>query len=76
MLRFIHFPAFLISLAIGLLFVYLSSPSHNVVFVYPTPENADKVQYKDRAGTCYQFDPIETECPGDTSNIKNIPVQN
>ena len=38
MLRFINMRAFIVSLGVGLLFAYLSSPTHNVVFVYPTPE--------------------------------------
>ena len=74
MLRFINFPAFLISLAVGLVFVYLSAPTHNVVHVYPTPDNADKVQYKDKAGVCFSY-PVATQCPTDPSLIKNIPLQ-
>ena len=76
MLHFINFPAFLISLAIGLVFVYLSAPTHNVVLVYPTPDNTNKIQYRDKAGVCFQFDPVVTECPTDSSKIKNIPMQN
>jgi len=76
MLRFISFPAFLVSLAVGLIFVYLSSPTHGVVHVYPTPDNVDKVQYRDRAGVCFRFDPVATQCPENPSLIKNIPMQN
>ena len=76
MLKFINFPAFLIGLSLGLVFVYLSAPTHNVVMVYPTPDNVNKVQYKDKAGTCFRFDPIDSECPNDESMIKNIPIQN
>ena len=38
--KFISFKIFIISLALGLLFVYLSSPDPTIVYVYPTPDNA------------------------------------
>jgi len=76
MLRFINPTAFIISLSIGLVFVYLSAPTHSTVMVYPTPENVDKLQYKDKAGVCFRFNPIETDCPTDASKIRHIPVQN
>ncbi len=76
MLRFISFPAFLVSLAVGLVFVYLSAPTHGVIHVYPTPDNADKVLYRDKAGVCFRFDPVDTQCPENSSLIKNIPMQN
>ena len=75
MLRFINIHAFIVSLAVGLLFAYLSEPTHNVVFVYPTPENSDTLQYKDKAGSCYKLLSEITECPSDESLIKNIPMQ-
>lgn len=76
MLRFVNFPAFLVSLAIGLVFVYLSAPTHGVIHVYPTPDNANKVQYRDKAGVCFRFDPVATQCPENSLLIKKIPMQN
>lgn len=75
MLRFINMRAFIVSLGVGLLFAYLSSPTHNVVFVYPTPENSNTIQYKDKAGSCYTLLPELTDCPSDESLVKNIPMQ-
>ena len=75
MLRFINIPIFIISLSIGLLFVYLSSPTQEPVIVYPTPDNIDKVEYKDLAGNCFQFEVNDVMCPKDTTNIKEIQVQ-
>ena len=66
---------FLISLAIGLVFVYLSAPAHTVVHVYPTPDNVKNIQYRDKAGVCFQFEPSQMECPVDGSKIKHIPIQ-
>ena len=70
----ISFPVFIISLSIGLLFVYLSTPPPTVIYVYPTPENINKVEYKDKADNCYQFKSTEVSCVN-TEDIKTIPIQ-
>tara|TARA_Y100000768_G_scaffold277769_1_gene213161 strand:+ start:12099 stop:12329 length:231 start_codon:yes stop_codon:yes gene_type:complete len=75
MLKFINIKVFILSLSIGLLFVYLSSPQEAPVIVYPTPENIDKVEYKDLAGNCFRFEIDEVVCPQDKNIIKTIPVQ-
>ena len=36
--------------------VFLSPMEYKTVFVYPTPDNVKNIQYKDTAGTCYQFE--------------------
>ena len=73
--KYIKFSAFLLSLALGLLYVYLSSPDSNNVMVYPTPDNVGKVEYKDKVGNCYLFTSEEVSCPSDKSKIKSIPAQ-
>jgi hypothetical protein len=73
--KFINFKVFLLSLALGLLFVYLSSPTPTVIMVYPTPDNVGRVEYKDNADNCFQFEAREVTCPSDKSSIKTIPVQ-
>jgi hypothetical protein len=76
-LKFINFKVFIISIAVGLLFVYLSTPSLTIIYVYPTPDNVGKVEYKDKANNCFQFDAIETACPTGimAKAAKTIPVQ-
>jgi len=71
----ISFPAFFISLVIGLLIVYTFNPTPTVIYVYPTPDNVDKIQYKDNANNCYEFSSQEVKCPDDKSLINIIPVQ-
>ena len=71
----ISFPAFLISLVIGLFIVYVFNPTPNVIYVYPTPENINKIQYKDYANNCYNFTPKEVKCPSDKKLINIIPMQ-
>lgn len=73
--KFISIKVFLISLALGLLFVYLSSPTPTIIYVYPTPDNVDRINYKDSASNCFKFKSEEVKCPSDSSLIKKIPVQ-
>lgn len=74
-LKFINFKVFLVSLSIGLLFTYLSNPTPTVIYVYPTPDNVNSIEYKDKANNCFQFTSEEVSCPTNKSLIKSIPVQ-
>lgn len=74
--KFINIPVFLISLAIGLFFVYIFDSDKRKIYVYPKPDNVDNIQYKDAAGTCFSVKQEKTECPKDGLNLFNIPPQN
>ena len=41
---------FLASLAIGLFFVYIFDAEDKRIMVYPTKENIELIQYRDKAG--------------------------
>ena len=43
--------------------------------MYPTPENVNKLQFKDKTNNCYHFKATEVKCPTDTSQIHTIPLQ-
>jgi len=73
--KYINFKVFIISLAIGILGVYLYQPEPTIVYVYPTPNNVNNIKLKDNANNCFKFNAIETTCPADKSIIHNIPVQ-
>ena len=45
------------------------------IFVYPTPSNRNKVEYKDKAENCYEYSMSEVKCPFDKSKINNVPLQ-
>jgi hypothetical protein len=73
--KLFNLPVFLIALSIGLLFVYLSDIDKDIIYVYPTPYNLDKVEYKDSVGNCFDFSADKISCPSDITKIKTIPVQ-
>ena len=72
---YISLPVFLISFAIGLLFIYVLGPESKTIYIYPTPENVDKILFKDKADNCFHFEEHEIECPTDVTKISEIPVQ-
>ena len=73
--NYISFPVFLISFAIGMLFIYILGPDMKTIYVYPSPDNVDKVLFKDQADNCFYFQPVEVECPKDKEMISKTPIQ-
>ena len=73
--KYISAKVFIISFAIGILFVYLSAPTPTIIYVYPTPDNTELIEYKDKASNCYKFKADEVKCPSNNNLIKKIPVQ-
>lgn len=74
--KYISFKIFLASFIIGLIFVYLWGPETKKIYVYPSPSNYEKIQYKDKTEQCFEFKPIETKCPINPFSVKTVPVQN
>lgn len=75
MSKFFHFKTFIISLAIGLFIVYIQSPDLNTIYVYPNPDNENKILYKDKTETCYKMKSKEVKCPSNINKIREYPVQ-
>ena len=73
--KLIDFRVLILSLCIGLFFAYVSSPSLDVIVVYPNPDNEDKLLYKDKSDLCHRFQSKEVECPKNSSLIRKYPVQ-
>lgn len=74
-MKFINVPVFIVSLCIGIFLSYISLPRPQVVFVYPTPENANQIQYRDEVGACFRFSSHPVKCPSDTKQIREYPIQ-
>ena len=75
LLNYISIPIFLVSFAIGLFFIYVLGPKMKKILIYPSPENVDKVLFKDNADNCFYFKQVEVKCPSDESKIFSIPIQ-
>lgn len=74
-MKFINFPTFVISLCIGLFLSYITLPPSQIVYVYPTPDNSNSIQYTDKNDICFRFDSVETVCPADNKLIREYPMQ-
>lgn len=72
--KYINIPIFILSLAIGIFFVYIYQFDNRIIYVYPKPDNADYIQYKDSAGTCFNVKQNTIKCPID-NEISKIPAQ-
>ncbi len=75
LLHYISLPIFLISFAIGIFFIYILGPKMKTIYIYPSPENVNKVLFKDKADNCFYFEEEIVECPTDESLISHIPIQ-
>lgn len=62
---------FLISLAIGIFLVYITNPPQTVIHVYPTPDNINDIQYKDKLNNCFQYQSQQVTCPNNEDEIEN-----
>ncbi len=74
-MKFISIPVFILSLALGIFVVYISQPPSQVIYVYPNPENLDRVLYKDKADNCFSFTSKEVDCPTDETQIRSYNIQ-
>lgn len=74
--KFLNLPAFFISLFLGFFVVKVMTDPTRTIIVYPTPDNRNQLQHKDRAGSCFSFNQTEVKCPTDEKQIYQIPVQN
>jgi len=73
--KFINMYVFLTSLAIGLFFVYIFDTDDKQIVIYPTQENIELIQYKDKAGNCFAAKQQRVVCPANKSEISQIPMQ-
>ena len=65
----------MVSFAVGLFIIYVLGPEMKKIYIYPSPENIDKVLFKDKADNCFHFDERIVDCPKDETLISKIPIQ-
>lgn len=75
LLNYISLPIFISSFILGLLFVFILGPEMKTIYIYPTPENVNKILFKDKADNCFYFKEEIVECPTDESLISDAPIQ-
>lgn len=63
-----NYYAFIIAFAIGVLFVYLSTPKQKIIIKYPTPYNAEKIVYKSENDICYKYQVSDAKCTDNAIN--------
>lgn len=74
--KYISFPVFIISFIIGLIIIYIFNfNSKKTIHVYPSPENVNKIIFKDNADNCFYFDETEVRCPNNMKELSTIPIQ-
>ncbi len=70
----IQFFPFLLSFAFGIFIVYILKPAPLIIMKYPNLENAGKIIYKDRNGTCFIYETKEVDCDKNESKIQAFPL--
>ena len=73
--KLINIKVFLISFAIGMFIIYITEPDKKIIYVYPNPSNVDKIDFKDKADNCFNFDYKSVKCPKDMKKIEQYSVQ-
>ena len=74
MLKHIRVAPFVLGLVMGIVGILFVNPEKNIIYKYPTPENAEKVIYKDKNGECYTYKAKKVDCDKNESRLKNFPL--
>lgn len=61
-----NFIAFFVAFAIGIFYVYISTPKPKIIIKYPTPYNANKIVYRNDNDICYKYQVEEVKCSDKT----------
>ena len=73
--KYIYISVFLGSFAFGMFAMYITNEENRKIYVYPTPENIEHIQYKDKTGTCFKAEQSEVSCPANESMLSKVPAQ-
>ncbi len=72
---YINFKFFLISVAVGLFFVYILDTPKKVIYITPVIDNMNKVLYKDKTDNCFKYEAVEMKCPSNSKKIEPLVLQ-
>ena len=74
LLKNIKFFPLLLAFAFGIFFVYILKPAPIIIIKFPNIENAGKLIYKDRNGTCFVYETKEVDCNKNEARIRPFPL--
>jgi hypothetical protein len=70
----IKYPAFIIGIIAGFVLLRFYGADRPIFYKWPTPDNAGKVNYKDKNGVCYQYESTEVDCAANKEKVKPLPL--
>lgn len=70
----IKYPAFIIGIIAGFVLLRFYGTDRPIFYKWPTPDNAGKVNYKDKNGVCYQYESTEVDCAANKEKAKPVPL--
>jgi hypothetical protein len=71
-MKLINFKVFILSFLLGVLGIYLSTPTPKKITVYPTDDNTHLFQFSDNVNNCFQLKQNIVKCSKDS---EEIPIQ-
>jgi hypothetical protein len=74
MLKHIRIGPLITGLVIGIIAILFIKPQNDVVYKYPSPDNAGKITYKDKNGVCYKYSAKKVDCDSNESRMKEYPL--
>jgi hypothetical protein len=72
---FIKFPGLIIGIIVGFIVLRLFAIDRPIFYKWPSPENVGNITYKDKNGTCYQYEGNIVDCSQNKKKIKPVPLQ-
>ena len=72
--KFLNIPVFIVSVMVGfvVVYIYMTTETRRIT-VYPTPENIDMIQYKDKNDNCFRFEKKEVKCAENKERFSILP---
>lgn len=74
MLKHLKIIPFIAGLVIGVIAILYIKPQKDVVYKYPSPDNAGKITYKDKNGVCYKYSAKKVSCDSNEGRLKDYPL--
>ena len=65
---------FLLGFSIGIFIVYITKPSRKIIYKHPTPDNSERLVYRDESENCYKYVSEEIKCPDDPTQVFSHPL--